>query len=215
MWQKAGLIPSRPPVYHRLEKQPHTFTDNFEPPGSLRLRVSGLWGGSRRRATPPRGEHAKNHTQKTPPTDRPLCERDECQTAMWCQLPRGGILQKKGATVNLWRERVINLSEGGGIKRARTHGGGSDSSQFMGWSTYSFSHAPAFPCVGCNTARPPQRGAASPGGIAVMAGVMMRRRWVRAWPPSAINVPARMRPICHVWTIFRRKREKGTFWLQN
>lgn len=156
MWQKAGLIPSRPPVYHRLEKQPHTFTDNFEPPGSLRLRVSGLWGGSSRRATSPRGEHAKNLTQKPPPTDQPFV-KGTTLTAVARRTstlpPNSHVVPvaarwpsaNKGATVNLWRERVINLSEGERIKRAHTHGGGSDSSQFMGWSTYSFSHAPAVP----------------------------------------------------------------------
>lgn len=32
---KAGCILSGAPVYHKLDKQPHTFTDNLESPGSL------------------------------------------------------------------------------------------------------------------------------------------------------------------------------------
>lgn len=67
MWQKAGRIPSRPPLYHRLEKQPHTFTDNFEPPGSLSLRVSGLWEEARA------GEaHSHGESMQKPHTETPL-----------------------------------------------------------------------------------------------------------------------------------------------
>lgn len=102
------------------------------------------------------GEHAKNLTQQTPPKDQPFV-KGATLTAVARRtsalLPNSHVVPvaarwpsaNKGATVNLWRERVINLSEGERIKRAHTHGGGSDSSQFMGWSTYSFSHAPAVP----------------------------------------------------------------------
>lgn len=76
--------------------------------------------------------HAKNLTRKTPPTDQPLV-KGTTPTAVSrgtsTLLPNSHVVPVaarrpsaiKGATVNLWRERAINLSEGERIKRAHTH----------------------------------------------------------------------------------------------
>lgn len=140
-------------------------------------------------------KHPSSRPDQTSPREGAVARTTSTsrQMAMWCQVAARWPSANEGATVNLCSERVINLSEGReDQKEARTHGQGSDTSQFTGWSTYSSSLDPAAPPSSVWAA------AASPGGSAITADVM-RRHWVQAPPPpSAINVPACVRLISHM-----------------
>lgn len=206
MWQQAGLIPGRPPVYHRLEKQPQHIYGQFwatREPSFACLRIVGRKQETSHTATgracikKKKKKKRKTSHRKRLQKGPAFCERDVSKllspTGSQTSLPKSHVVPvaarwpspNKGATVDLRRERVINLSEGREDQTSTHMAKAVTQANLLGWSTYSFfSHwaqpPPPFLCVGCNTATAPTEKSSIFGVAALSQPVLMRSHRVHS-----------------------------------
>lgn len=202
MWQQAGLIPVRPPVYHRLEKQPQHIYGQFRGRQGAFVCVSldcGEEAGEEPRIP-------KKKKKKKPALNRAAfyegdvsnCRRPQdlelsCRRAMWCLLLWGGHLPIKKP---LWTGGGNVLSIWGRVRGSNEHTHGERwwlRPIYWGGPLIPFQPPSPFLCVGYTAPHSSNREEQRLRVAAPSQPVLMKRHWVWAPPPSPINGPGCVR----------------------